>query len=140
MREEVQKASEGPAAFFEHRPYRLRHRDGRQLWLHDFTRILRDTEGRPTHYYGYVLDISERIGMQEHLRAESDFREALIESATEGICAGYMCDEAPYVRMTVWNRRLRELTGYTQYDINHLGWYQSLFLSLIHISEPTRPY
>ncbi|MBK6734666.1 MAG: PAS domain S-box protein [bacterium] len=127
VREEVQKASAGPTAFFEHRPYRLRHRDGRLLWLHDFTRILRDNEGRPTHYYGYVLDISERIGMQEHLRAESDFREALIESATEGICAGYMCDEAPYVRMTVWNRRLRELTGYTQYDINHLGWYQALF-------------
>lgn len=125
--DEVARASEGPAEYFEHRPYRLRHRDGRLLWLHDYTRIVRGDDGKPTHFSGYVLDVSERIGMQEHLRAESDFREALIESATEGICAGYLCEDEPFVRMTVWNRRLREMTGFTQYDINRLGWYQSLF-------------
>jgi PAS domain S-box-containing protein len=74
--QEVEQAGDGPAPYFEHLPYRLRHRDGRYLWLHDHTRILRDPQGTPTHYFGYVLDVSERIDTKERLGFRSEDGEA----------------------------------------------------------------
>ncbi len=65
---EVGKGSEGMNASFEHTPYRIVRRDGRPIWLLDFTTILRDAAGRITHYLGYVIDVTERREAQEARR------------------------------------------------------------------------
>jgi PAS domain S-box-containing protein len=40
--------------------YRVRHRDGRELWVHDDARIVHDGSGRPLFWQGLMTDITER--------------------------------------------------------------------------------
>ncbi|MRG92379.1 STAS domain-containing protein [Polyangium spumosum] len=60
--EEVATFSASGAEWFAHEPYRLKRRDGRTLWIADYTVIRRDPEsGQITHYFGYIFDITDRI-------------------------------------------------------------------------------
>jgi PAS domain S-box-containing protein len=65
---EVGEASASDAGSFVHQPYRVRHADGRTIWLYDFTHVLRDESGAVTHYLGYVIDITPRIEAEEQAR------------------------------------------------------------------------
>jgi len=68
---EVAAGAASGAPAFEHEPYRLRHKDGRVMWLYDFTHVIRDEAGAVTHFVGYVFDITARIeGENERLRLE----------------------------------------------------------------------
>jgi PAS domain S-box-containing protein len=68
----------------------------------------------------------ERLINEERLRAESDFRELIIDSAGQGISVCQMIAESPFIRFTVWNQQMREITGYSVEEINRIGWYQAL--------------
>ena len=59
--------------------------------------------------------------------AESSFLTFVIENISEGLCVCHNTDDFPYVRFTVWNKRMTELTGYTIDEINHSGWYQTVY-------------
>jgi rsbT co-antagonist protein RsbR len=58
--EEVATFSQRGVPWFEHAPYRIVRADGRQLWVTDYTVVLRDASGAITHYYGYIFDITGR--------------------------------------------------------------------------------
>lgn len=58
------------AEWFEHRPYRLRRRDGQILWVYDYTVVLRNADGAVTHFYGYIMDITERIASDALIREQ----------------------------------------------------------------------
>ena len=92
------------------------------------------------HYYpdvsptgevvGYVVnarDITEHELAEEQLLQEALFRKSVIEKAAEGLCVCHETKEFPFVRFTVWNDRMVEITGYTLDQINKQGWYQSLY-------------
>jgi diguanylate cyclase (GGDEF)-like protein/PAS domain S-box-containing protein len=51
----------------------------------------------------------------------------VVENISEGVCVCHNTEEFPYIRFTVWNKRMFELTGYTIDEINHSGWYQSVY-------------
>jgi|GEM_PF-984637 len=51
----------------------------------------------------------------------------IIEHATEGICVCHNITGHPYVNFTVWNNRMKDITGYTMEEINESGWYQTLY-------------
>jgi diguanylate cyclase (GGDEF)-like protein/PAS domain S-box-containing protein len=55
------------------------------------------------------------------------FLSFVVENISEGICVCHSIEEFPYTRFTVWNKRMFELTGYTINEINHSGWYQTMF-------------
>ncbi len=59
--------------------------------------------------------------------AESSFLTFVIENISEGLCVCHNTDDFPYVRFTLWNKRMTELTGYTIEDINLSGWYQTVY-------------
>jgi len=40
--------------------YRLLTRDGRVIWIYDFTNVIRDAQGNITHYLGYITDITDK--------------------------------------------------------------------------------
>ncbi len=62
---------------FEHEPYRLVRKDGGIIWVADFTTVWRDLDGEPTHYLGYVLDITARKRAEEQKQeAEARVRHA----------------------------------------------------------------
>lgn len=78
------------AEWFEHLPYRIRRQDGEILWVYDYTVVLRDDEGAATHFYGYIMDITERIGSEEMIReqlAQIDNLGAPILQVWDGVLA-----------------------------------------------------
>ncbi|MCA9269643.1 MAG: PAS domain S-box protein, partial [Planctomycetales bacterium] len=88
---------------------------------------LASPEGRPLLIGGVAVDITRRMQAEHTARNVSDFREAVIRTAAEGICVCRAIEEFPYVAFSVWNDQMCELTGYTMEEINRLGWYQSLY-------------
>lgn len=80
----------------------------------------------------------ERIRALEHevaqqnrtiqaLREDHSFREGVIEKAAEGVCVCHDIVDFPFVKFTVWNRRMIEITGCTMEEINERGWYQTVY-------------
>ena len=54
--------------------YRMIARDGRVVWVHDETVLVRDDEGRPLFWQGVLYDISEqKRAEQEQQRADAEF-------------------------------------------------------------------
>ena len=68
--EEVTSNSKGDGQWFVHQPYRMVRADGAVLWVADYTVILRDETGKITHYFGYIMDISEQIEQLGRLNAQ----------------------------------------------------------------------
>lgn len=56
--------------------YRLRARDGRDVWVRDEAVLLTDDEGQPRWWQGVLLDITERKDLEERLRYQA-FHDAL---------------------------------------------------------------
>ncbi len=57
--------------------YRLIGRDGRVVWVHDESVIVRDDAGRPLCAQGFLLDITERTRMEEALRRSEAILQAV---------------------------------------------------------------
>jgi PAS domain S-box-containing protein len=74
-----------------------------------------------------VRDITDRTSAEEALRQEYSFRNTIIDKVAEGLCVCHTIAEYPFVKFTVWNDRMTEITGYTLDEINRLGWYQTLY-------------
>lgn len=68
-----------------------------------------------------VREIEVRKRAEESLRREHSFRSAVIKCAAEGICVCNEIDEPPYVKFSVWNDQMTEITGYTLEEANRLG-------------------
>jgi PAS domain S-box-containing protein len=47
--------------------YRMVHKDGRIVWVHDEATVVRDAQGRPRFWQGFMLDITERREAEERL-------------------------------------------------------------------------
>jgi PAS domain S-box-containing protein len=77
--EEVKSNSESGAPGFHHLPYRIIRKDGRAVWLLDYTSILRNEAGEVTHYLGYVVDITERKQAEDKIRAALQEKEVLLK-------------------------------------------------------------
>jgi PAS domain S-box-containing protein len=73
------------------------------------------------------LLISELEATNYKLQQEYSFRSSIIELAADGICVCHEIIQYPYVRFTVWNRCMQEITGYSKEEINRLGWYQTVY-------------
>lgn len=68
--EEVVSNIAADAPWFVHRPYRILRADGRALWVADYTVSLRDQTGKVTHFFGYIMDISEQVEQMSRLHAQ----------------------------------------------------------------------
>ncbi|MFO8085667.1 MAG: PAS domain S-box protein [Desulfobacterales bacterium] len=74
-----------------------------------------------------AIDITERKQAEDALYHEYAFRNTIIDKVREGLCVCHAIGEYPFVKFTVWNDRMSEITGYTLSEINRLGWYQTLY-------------
>ena len=118
------RAGEIPLFHMEQRYIR---KDGTVVWADSQITVLRDKDGRLIHTIGWVQDITNRKRVEEELHRENQFRSAIVERASEGLCVSHGVPEYPYVQFTIWNPRMTDITGYTMEEINRLGWYQSLY-------------
>ncbi|MBN2798382.1 MAG: PAS domain-containing protein [Deltaproteobacteria bacterium] len=67
--DEVAAGSVSSTNHFSHSTYRLRRADGREIWVHDDTTVLRDHKGLITHYVGYLVDVTEQVRAAEESAA-----------------------------------------------------------------------
>ncbi len=110
--------------------FRLRHKQGR--WLHILSRAkwASDRNGRPVtprRLVGTHVDLTERKRAEQALIRQVAFTEALIESQNDGVSACHEIETFPFIRFSVWNAAMTELTGYGMEEINRLGWYQTVY-------------
>jgi PAS domain S-box-containing protein len=64
------------------REYRLIASDGRVVWFRDVATLVRDDGGRPQHWLGVQLDITELKGVEDELRAARDELELRVAERT----------------------------------------------------------
>ena len=77
------------AALFEtdqhNHEYRFRHKDGTYRWMHDQTRLIRDSQGRPVEIVGTWIDVTARKQVDDDLRESEARYKTLFESSPDGI-------------------------------------------------------
>lgn len=103
------------------------HKDGSIKNLLTYIRGIRDSEGNLTGFYGSSHDITERKRADEAFSREYSFSNAIIKNISEGLCVCHETTEYPFVKFTIWNDRMTEITGYTMEEINRIGWYQTVY-------------
>ena len=62
------------------REYRIRHRDGRIVWIQDRGQPLYDANGRVTYIHGVALDVTEQKQAQEQLRSAREEVQLLLDA------------------------------------------------------------
>ncbi|MEP6759381.1 MAG: PAS domain-containing protein [Actinomycetota bacterium] len=56
--------------------YRMIAADGRTVWVHEESVLIRTTDGTPTYWQGFIMDVSDRVEATERIRmAEERFRQ-----------------------------------------------------------------
>ncbi len=65
--------------------YRMIARDGREVWMHDASVVLRGAEGRPAYRQGVMYDVTERRQTEEALHASELRMRTVIEQSPLGI-------------------------------------------------------
>jgi PAS domain S-box-containing protein len=113
--------------FVERLVLMVRAKNGEELWLSCNARIERDEDGAFSCIEGIARDITEAHEARITLQQELSFRSAIINNVVNGLCVCHEIAEYPFVRFSVWNDRMIEITGHSQESINRLGWYQSLY-------------
>src|SRR5919201_895304 len=58
--------------------YRMVAHDGTVHWFLDEARVIRDESGRPMYHHGFLLDITERKGLEDALRRQKEYYESLL--------------------------------------------------------------
>ena len=97
--------------------YRFRHKNGRYRWVHDELRLIRDSDGNPSHIVGYCLDITGRKDAEESLRASEEKYRSLVDRSLEGIVIA----QGLPPRLVFANQALAKMTGYSVDELMSLS-------------------
>lgn len=69
------------------RSYRLRHKGGHYIWVHDSLRVFRNGDGRSVEVVGALMDITARKVAEAELRRHRDHLQELVAEQTIGLTA-----------------------------------------------------
>ncbi|MCT7962179.1 PAS domain S-box protein [Laspinema sp. D1] len=95
--------------------YRVRHADGRYLWVQDDFRVVRNAQGQGIEIVGSTVDISARKLAESELQESADQLSKFFESANDLIQTVDAQGKILYV-----NRAWRETLGYSPEEVQHL--------------------
>jgi PAS domain S-box-containing protein len=107
--------------------YRLRARDGRELWIEDQIRVIHDSEGRPAQAQGFLIDITARKRSETAL-SENEERFRTLVANIPGVV--FRCDIDSDWTMEFLSDAIEDLVGYPAADF--VGSLVRTFASVIH--------
>ncbi len=64
-------------------PYQVRKKNGDLVWLQDKSQVIRDANGRVSHFYGYINDISALKQVQKALERSEHFNQTVIDTLAD---------------------------------------------------------
>lgn len=64
---EVMQALKEQKEFFRHEPYRIITQSGEMKWVLDNTVLTRDSQGKVSHFLGYLIDITDHQNIRKNL-------------------------------------------------------------------------
>jgi diguanylate cyclase (GGDEF)-like protein/PAS domain S-box-containing protein len=67
--------------------YRMRTRDGREVWIRDEGVVIGDEHNAPAHYRGFMIDISAQKAAELALRESEEQTRLIIETASQAYVA-----------------------------------------------------
>ncbi len=102
-------------------------KDGSTFCVHVTAVAVFNDKGQPIALTSTSIDITDRIRAEQTLKEQTKTLNDIIEYAGDGICVCHNIPIAPFVKFTHWNPRMNQITGYSIEEINHLGWYQSMY-------------
>jgi PAS domain S-box-containing protein len=99
--------------------YRIFARNGRVVWLRDEAMLVRDEEGHPLYWQGFMLDVTKRKKAEERLRESEELYRNVVEQATENI---FLVD--PYTKNILQaNASFSHSLGYEAEELRRLTLY-----------------
>lgn len=99
--------------------YRMRTRDGREVWVQDELVLVRDEEGRPLFWQGILLDITERKRAEEKLRKSEERYRSILEQIHD-----VYLETDLKGNFTFFNHALVEALGYTEEELRGMNYLQ----------------
>ncbi|MBW1956683.1 MAG: PAS domain S-box protein [Deltaproteobacteria bacterium] len=109
--------------YVENFEFQARCKDGSHIWVSSSTRAYVAPGGTPIQYEGIVIDITDRKRVEEKLKAEKVWSEAIV-SAAPNIIIGLGQDS----RILLFNRFAERLTGYTAQEVMGKEWIEIFIL------------
>ncbi len=109
---------------FKHEPYRIISKSGEVKWVSDWTFIVRDEDGKITHYQGILSDITGQIRFEKLLQ-ESESRHRLISSIISDYVFSTKVDENGTMILDWVGGAFEAMTGYTFQEYIDLGGWRS---------------
>lgn len=97
-------------------------------WIRTIKVPLHNTKHQIIGVLGVYDDITERKNLEQHLLAQLNFTQSVINAEVNALAVCHGINEPPYIHFTVWNHSMEQLTGFTLEEINQLGWYQTVYI------------
>jgi adenylate cyclase len=91
------------------REYRMRHADGRWIWVHDVARPIRDADGSILRWRGVASDITRVATAETELRRSETWYRTLVEQLPAVV---YVESDEPNPRTLYVSPNVREILGY----------------------------
>ncbi|NOR57699.1 MAG: PAS domain-containing protein, partial [Sulfurimonas sp.] len=114
VRSEASEALKKGLDFFRHEPYRVITKESKIIWVMDNILIIKDTEGRATHFLGYISDITEMKNNELEMRAMKDRFQLAIDGSNDGLWDWNTSTDKMY-----FSSRLTSMLGYKDGEIAH---------------------
>ena len=108
VEEETDAYSKSPDGTYHHKPYRLVRKDGRIVWVADYTRVNLDDDGIPTQDMGYLVNINELVETQQALREN----QARIQAQNQILTELVLCPEITSGDMDSFQKVLTKKTAH----------------------------
>jgi diguanylate cyclase (GGDEF)-like protein/PAS domain S-box-containing protein len=91
--------------------YRMRTRDGREVWIRDEGVVIGNERGEPTRYRGYMIDISAQKAAEMAARENEEQTRLIIDSASQA----YVAIDAQG-RIIDWNAQAEAIFGWSRQE------------------------
>lgn len=96
--------------------YRIRHKDGRTIWVYEKGEAVFDEKGKVTHLDGFIINISERKKTQELLQKSEEKYRGIFD---ESVAAIYVFDTQK--NCIDVNQAGLDLLGYSKKEVLHMN-------------------